>query len=307
MKKASFTLQLLKPVYWPTWLLVFVLYLLMLMPMRFQDKVARGLSRLVMKRNRKRYDVVQTNLKLCFPHNTEAQIRNSIQSHFEYLIMGLLHYGLVWWASRTRLESHVQTDGFGKIDQARSKGKNVILMLSHCTGLEFAVAAITQRYQSAGPYKPFKNPVFDWLIARGRQRYDCLTYTREEGLRPLIKHAREGRVIIYLADEDLGAEVSEFAEFFGIQKATIPVLGRLARSCKAVVLPVFACYDSQAHLYNIKVFDATPDFPTGEQQRDAELMNAMIEKVVRVCPDQYFWTLKLFKTRPAESDEKFYP
>ena len=100
------------------------------------------------------------------------------------------------------------------------------------------MTAISMDYSANGPYKVMRNPVIDWKIANGRLRFGSKNgsklFTREDGLRPLIRETRAGKILIYLADEDLGAENSIFVPFFGVQKATIPVLGRLAKSCDAV-------------------------------------------------------------------------
>jgi lauroyl-KDO2-lipid IV(A) myristoyltransferase len=130
-------------------------------------------------------------------------------------------------------------------------------------------------------------------------------FTRQEGLRPLVKMAREGRALVYLADEDLGPEVSVFADFFGVSKATIPVLGRMARACNAVVLTCISCYDEHRRKYVVKVFPALENFPQGDDEIDARSMNQSIETAVLECVPQYFWTMKWFRTRPPGEEDVY--
>lgn len=291
---------LLHPRYWPAWFAIGCFYLLSLLPVAFLDVIGKWLGKLLASKNLKRRRIVMTNLQLCFPDKPLDEIEQMMLAHFEYLMRGIMHYGLIWWASEKRLQRHLQLEGFEQVSEIQQSGQNVIVLLSHCTGLEFAVSALSQQFACSGPYKPFKHPVVDWLIARARRRFnDLLPFSRDEGLRPIIRQARQGRVIIYLADEDLGADVSVFAPFFGINKATIPILGRLAQSCDAKVLPAISCYDPQKRHYRVRLFPAMQEFPVQNQQQDTELMNQMIETTVRFCPAQYFWTLKLFKTRPS--------
>jgi len=303
---AEFSRALLHPRYWLTWLGIGLFYLITLLPLPVIDKIGAILGRLLMRKNRKRYAIVKTNLSLCFSNKNESELEVMVARHFEFLMQSMMHYGLTWWASASKLQRLLQLEGFEKVNQLQQQGHNVIILLSHCTGLEFAVSAITRAFASSGPYKPFKNPVVDYLIARARQRFGCRTFTREEGLRPIISDARQGRVIIYLADEDLGPGVSVFAPFFGVQKATIPVLGRLAKSCKAKVLPAISCYDQAAHRYRISLLDGLADYPQGDELVDAAGMNQMIEKTIESCPLQYLWILKFFKTRP-EGETPLYP
>ncbi|MDH5735468.1 MAG: lipid A biosynthesis acyltransferase, partial [Gammaproteobacteria bacterium] len=92
---------------------------------------------------------------------------------------------------------------------------------------------------------------------------------------------------------------------FNVQKATVPVLGRLAKNCHADVLPCISCYDEKQKKYIIHVLPAMQDFPQGDDELDATRMNQAIENTVHICPAQYFWTLRLFRTRP-EGEERFY-
>ena len=298
--------ELLHPRFWPTWIAIGVFFLISLLPIALLDAIGVRLGHLLVRKNRKRYEIVKTNLTLCFPDKGASEIEQMVISHFEFLMRSIMHYGLVWWASEKRLRKLLKLEGFEQVKQLQDQGQNVIVLLSHCTGLEFAVSAISQNFPGSGPYKPLGNPVIDWLVAKARQRFnDGLAFRREEGLRPIIKQAKQGRVIIYLADEDLGPDVSLFAPFFGIPKATIPVLGRLAHACKAKVLPAFSCYDPVKRHYKVTLFPPMAEFPTLDQQKDTELMNNMIESTVNSCPTQYFWTLKMFKTRP-DNEQPYY-
>jgi lauroyl-KDO2-lipid IV(A) myristoyltransferase len=157
-------------------------------------------------------------------------------------------------------------------------------------------------YNTNGPYKPMRNEVVDFMFTHGRTRFGAKfggkLFTREDGLRPLIRETRAGKVLIYLADEDLGLASSVFAPFFGVPKASIPVLGRMTKACNAVVLPCVSCYDPKLRKYRVKMLPAIEDFPTGDDSVDTAAMNRAIEKTVLECPTQYLWTFRYFQTRP---------
>ena len=200
------------------------------------------------------------------------------------------------------VRKRIVREGFEQIDRYKDQGKQVIVLLCHSVGLDFAVAAITMDYNASGPYKPMRNEVVDFLFTHARTRfgarYGGRLFTRDDGLRPLIKETRAGKVLIYLADEDLGKERSVFAPFFGVSKATIPVLGRMAKACNAVGLPCVSCYDAKLKKYRVKLFPAIEDFPGGDDVVDATAMNIAIEQTVLECPEQYLWTFRYFQTRP---------
>ncbi len=300
-----FSAQLLHPRYAMTWLMLGVFYLFSWLPVAVIDVFAEGLAALAWRRNKKRVHYACVNLALCFPDKTPEQITQLARRHFSYQMKSVMHYGLIWWAPKWRLQNMVRLQGAEQIDAIHAEGKQVIALTSHSVGLEFAVTALSLRYPCSGLYKAMKNRVIDWLVAKGRTRFGVNAYTREQGFRPLIRDTRKGRVMIYLADEDLGADRCVFAPFFGVQKATVPVLGRLAKQCRAEVLPCVSCYDAAQRKYIVKLLPAMAELDGDDDVTAATQMNRAIEQTVRECLAQYFWTLRLFKTRPPGEDSVY--
>ena len=291
-------MQLLHPRYWLVWLQLGLFYVFSWLPVALIDLFAEAVAALAWRKNKKRVHYASVNLALCFPEKKPEQIARLVRQHFSYQMKSVLHYGLIWWAPRWRLQKLVQLQGAEQIDAIHAEGKQVIALTSHSVGLEFAVTALSLHYPCSGLYKAMKNRLIDWQVARGRTRFGVHAYTREQGFRPLIRDTRQGRVMIYLADEDLGAERCVFAPFFGVQKATIPVLGRLAKQCRAEVLPCVSCYDAAQRKYIVKLLPAIDALEANDDAMAAMQMNRAIEQTVRECLAQYFWTLRLFKTRP---------
>ncbi|PCJ86249.1 MAG: hypothetical protein COA54_08965 [Thiotrichaceae bacterium] len=300
--KCYFSSALLYPKYWTTWFGLLVFFLLTLLPMFITDWVGCCLGSVAEKKNKKRFNIVKTNLSLCFPSKAESEIDFMVGEYFKAQYRSLTHYFLLWWRPISVVRKKIKTNGFEKIAHHQSQGKNIIIMLPHTVGLEFAVAAIFMAHASNGPYKPMNNPVIDWMVAKGRMRFGrakgAKLFTREDGLRPLIRETRAGKVLVYLADEDLGRKNSIFIPFFGVPKATIPVLGRLAKSCDAVVLPCVACYNPNDKRYVISLLDEIENMPVGDDKKDSLAMNQSIEQVIDYCPAQYLWALRYFRTRP---------
>lgn len=294
----DFKFSYLKPEYWSTWLAISGLFLLMLLPVFVQDAVANSLGDLARSINKKRRRIARINIDLCFPELVEDEKKEMLRRTFRHQARSVLNYALIWWGSKNRLKQRIVIKGQQNIDNSLANNRAVIFMTAHSLGLEAAVSAITMRYPVTGPFNPMKNKLIDWFVANGRARHGTLIYTRETGLRPIIKDVRAGYSMFYLPDEDLGKDRSIFAPFFGVEKASVPVLGRLARNCKADVLPCISCYDETSRKYVIHVLPAIKGFPSGDDYKDTVAMNSSLEEIVRICPSQYFWIMKLFKTRP---------
>jgi len=308
-ERYRFRLSLLAPSTWPTWLGLFVYFLITLLPLSIVDRLGERLGRFVASRNRKRFNIVCRNLSVCFPDRSEREIEKLAERHFAMQLRSLMHYFMIWWRPRAYVQRHLDTDGMEKLLRAQEEGRNIILLLAHSVGLEFAVSQITLDLPAVGIYKKLPNPVIEWLVVAGRRRFShrfgSRIFNRDDGMRPILRELRTGKALIYLADEDLGESRSVFAPMFGIPKASIPLLGRLAKLGKAAVFPCVSCYDENEKKYTFHVLDAVDGLTGKDDVVDATLMNQAIERCVDLCPLQYLWTLRYFQTRP-EGDASIY-
>ena len=297
-----FRAELLHPKHWSTWIALGIYFLFTLLPMPVIDWAGRRLGEYAAKKNRKRFNIAMINLSLCFPEKSEQAIESMVLEHFRAQLRGAMHLFILWWRPLFLVKRKIVREGFEQIDYHKNQGKQVIVLVCHSVGLDFAVASLSMDYCTNGPYKPMRNKVIDFMFAYGRARIGSKLggkmFTRDDGLRPLIKETRAGKVLIYLADEDLGMENSVFAPFFAVPKATIPILGRMAKACNAVVLPCVSCYDPKIRKYRVKMLPAIEDFPSGDDVVDSTAMNKAIESSVLECPSQYLWTFRYFQTRP---------
>ncbi len=80
--------------------------------------------------------------------------------------------------------------------------------------------------------------------------------------------------------------------------ATITALGRLSRVSNAAILPAMTYFDPRRQVYEVRIHPPLEPFPSGDERQDTERMNQVLEQMIRQRPEQYMWTLRLFKTRP---------
>ncbi len=301
-ERYRFRFALLHPRNWPTWIGLAAFFIVTLLPMSFADWLGCRLGEFAASKNKKRFNIAATNLSLCFPKKSAAEIEQMTIKHFQAQFRSVLHYHILWWRPIFMVRKKIVKTGFEQIEDCRKQGKNIIILLVHSVGLDFAVSAISMDHNTVGPYKKMRNPVIDWVMANARIRFGIKQggklFTREDGLRPLIREVRAGSVMIYLADEDLGEKNSIFVPFYGVPKATLSVLGRLAQTSKAVVLPCVSCYEPDNKHYAIKLLPKIEGLPSGDDETDSLAMNKAIESAIDQCPAQYFWTLRYFQTRP---------
>lgn len=292
--------SLLTPKHWLAWLGVGLLFILVWLPWRTRHWLGKQLGSLMYRRNHKRQHIVLTNLRLCFPGMQAIQQEQLAQEHLQYYVRALLDYSVLFFRPRQWLCQRTRIQGREHIDQAIADGKNVILMLGHSVWLEFAPAVIGQHYRIYGSYKPFRNPVANWLIARSRLKSAEFIVAREEGLMKLVRALEPGLLMVFLPDEDHGAKHSVFAPFFGVRKATLTTAARLCKLGKATALPVMVNFDEASGQYNIAISPPLQNYPVKDEVQDATNLNTALQTLIEQQPAQYMWVLKLFRTRPAE-------
>ncbi|MDR2187483.1 MAG: lipid A biosynthesis acyltransferase [Azonexus sp.] len=279
--------------------IVALLWLLHFLPLPLLAAIGRGLGRALMPFFKKRQAVVALNLAWCFPELDETARRDLARRHFAGLGRSFLERGVLWWASRRRLEKLIQVVGEEHLQAELAAGRPVILLAPHFLGLDAGGVAIAMRHDVVSFYAAQSNPLFNRLLLRGRQRFgDQQLLSRKEGLRATVKAMKSGRPFYYLPDLNARPRDAVFVPFFGKPAATVSALSRLARVADAVVLPCVTRMSPGSQGYRLEIGEPWPDFPTSDAVADTARMNLWLEGVIRTMPEQYYWVHRRFKTRP---------
>lgn len=293
------TLSLWHPRYWGMWLGILLLWGIAWLPVRWRMGLGAWLGRQMMRRNAKRRRIVEVNLRLCFPDWTDMERETLAQQAFERAGQSLLDLGYLWLRGRKALLCRLRAHGVEHLRTALDSGRAPLVVTGHVVGLDMGAAYLSMACGGgSGPYNPTRKPFVDAWMAHGRTRFGATLMARQDGLRPLVKALKAGTLVYYIPDEDLGRDHALFAPFFGVSKATVPMLGRLARLGNAVVLPYITRLDPGTGLYHIHIQPPLDNFPSDDALLDTTRMNAVLESMIREDPTQYMWTFKLFKTRP---------
>lgn len=281
-----------------------LLWLLHLLPLVLLAPLGRGLGFLLYLLAGERRKVVLTNLRLCFPSQSENERRRIARAHFQAFGRSLVEHGILWWSSKERIQRLVRVEGIEHWQAVANRP--VIWLAPHFIGLDMGGARIITEWQGVSVYSHQKDPVFDRILLHGRTRFVTpVLFSRQDGIRSIVKAMRKGLPFYYLPDMDLGERDSIFVPFFGVPTATITGLSRIARLAGAVVVPVVTRQLPGAGGYVLTFYPAWRDFPSEDVGADTRRMNAFIEERVLEMPEQYYWVHKRFKTRPP-GEAKFY-
>jgi len=284
---------------------IFLLWLVHFLPLPLLAPLGRGVGLLVYALVRERREVALTNLRLCFPEWNERTRRRVARRHFQAFGRAVVEHGLLWWSRRARLQRLIRVEGREHWEAVQ--GRPVIWLAPHFVGLDMGGTRIITEWRGVSVYSRQKDPVLDRVLLRGRTRFvEPVLFSRQDGIRPVVRAMREGLPLYYLPDMDFGSRDSIFVPFFGVPAATVTALSRIARLAGALVVPAVTRQLSGGKGYVLKFYPAWQSFPTDDVAADVRRMNAFIEDRVREMPEQYFWLHKRFKTRPP-GEARFYP
>lgn len=283
---------------------VFIFWLIHFLPFRVIVAIGNGFGILFYPFAAERRRVGMINLKLCFPEMSESARKKLLREHFKMFMRGLIERSILWWASAERINGLIRVEGAEHFEAI--KDKSSILLTPHFVGMDVGGQWIAQNTDTVCMYSNQKNMYLTNLLLKKRARFrNQRLYSRQQGLRPILKGMREGCPFIYPPDQDQGIKDGAFISFFGVPAATMTSLPRIAQMTDAKVVPSITRLLPDNAGYVLTFYPAWENYPSGDDIADARRMNAFIEDRIREMPEQYFWLHKRFKTRP-EGEQKFY-
>lgn len=298
-------MRFVAPRYWLTWLGIFSLRLICILPMPVQYQLGRLLGRLLYKLVKKRRHVVQVNLALCFPEKSEAERKVMAVEVFENNAIGIFETAMAWWSNPDRFAQLCEIEGLEHIQHAQAEGQGVLLTGAHYSTLDLGGYLLGQSLKFDTVYRPHNNPLFDRFICKGRSRFVGKLIDNENS-RAIVKELRSGGVVWFAPDQDMGPKQSVFVPYFNQTAATVPATSKLARLGKAKVM-IFGQYRlPNGRGYKLTISPALEPFPTKDEAADTALVNARLEAAIREYPAQYMWVHRRFKTQPDHEKNYLY-
>jgi KDO2-lipid IV(A) lauroyltransferase len=240
--------------------------------------------------------VVQINLRLCFDHLTDADVRTLSQRVFIRFAQAWLDRGWLWHGKADVVRKRLKLTG--SVDELAGNDP-VVIFAPHFVGLDAGWTALTQQLPRhfTTIYTDQANKLMDAWILAGRQRFgSAQLFGRADGVKTIVATLRHGDPLYLLPDMNFGLHESLFVPFYGVSAATVPSLSRFARLGRAKVVPVVA--RMTPHGYEVQVMPSWNGFPTDDPLADTALMNLRLQTYIDSMPEQYYWVHKRFKDQP---------
>lgn len=296
MSAPKFELSFFHPKYGLIWLSIALLYSISWLPYRVQLLLSKGMGKLLKIFAHQRYHIAKRNIALCFPDYSQQQQDRLLNDNLTNAGMAILESSMGWWWPSWRVAKKAEFEGYELIEEALSKGKGVLAFSIHNMNLEFACRVVGLRNPSVVFYRKHKNKLMEYMQYHGRTRSNKYMIPRKNVL-GLVAALNQGEVCFYLPDQDYGRTKCEFAPLFAVPQVATTI-GSIFFAKQAHCETLFMVSIRTATGYKIKVLPGLDNFPSGDDLYDVTRINAMIEKMILMAPEQYLWMHKRFKTRP---------
>lgn len=305
IKSPPFKKSFLHPKYWLTWFGIGLLYILVLLPYPVIYWLGTRLGRFSKVFLKKRVQIAERNLELCFPQMPKSEREALVNKNFESVGMGLFETGMAWFWPEWRVKRWFKVSGLENIKKVKDSGQGILLIGIHFLTLELGARIFGICNPGVGVYRPNDNPVMDWLQTWGRLRSNKFMIDRKD-VKGMIRSLKAGEIIWYAPDHDYGPRKSVFVPLFAVDKAaTTTGTYILAKTSKPALIPFTPKRLPEGKGYELIISPPVADFPTDNEESTARAMNKVVEQEILRAPDQYMWLHRRFKTRP-EGDASLY-
>lgn len=284
---------------------------------RMTRSMARGLTGFLMALPPKltRAAVARENLRIAFPHATDAWIESTRQAMWVHLFR--LVAEIIQFERRITLENSREVITFRNRNEcvkAMCSGRTVLFLGGHYGNWEASMMAFGLFGFPMGMVaRDLDNPHLHRWFARTRQQASGhRVYAKKGDFDGINEQLRLGGWLALLCDQDAGKR-GIFADFFGKPASTFKSLALLALEYDALIVVGYGVRladdfrNSRWTQFEIGCEavidsrDAANNDPVGDLTRR---YTTALESAVRRAPEQYFWVHRRWKSEPRKRKVK---
>lgn len=260
------------------------------LPLNLSVKAGRMIGGVLYRIDRKHRNLASENISLALGlGRTEAD--TLARRVFENIGMTFAEFIKIPSLDRDFIENNIAVDGLDNYREAKAEGKGVLLLAAHLGNWELLAAPLRGEKVSV-VYKKTKNPYVNSFINGIRGSYGLKTISHRNAVKDILAALKRGEGVGILLDQHAGMKEAVIVDFIGRPAATNIGLAIIALKTGAPVVPIFLIREGEGR------YRAVYDEPiylqkSGDSEKDIKeatiRFNSVIEKYVRMYPEQWFW------------------
>src|SRR5213595_1645914 len=241
--------------------------------------------------------LAKRNVAIAFTNEkTSQEMRRLVRRHFQRLGANLLCSVKLMQIPPEKILERVEVENIEAMDREFRAGVPVVLVLSHL-GIWELFAQLMPKFvgyvRNASVYQGLGNCFIDKHVRRTRSQAGLELFDRNDGFEPVIDLLRSGGGVGVLSDQHAG-DHGVWTPFFGRLASTSPLPALLAKRTRAALIAA-GVYTTGAARWRM-VFTERFDQPAASVADLTSRINEIIEKQIRVAPEDWFWVHNRWKT-----------
>ena len=209
----------------------------------------------------------------------------------------------LWSDAVKELLPKVKVSGWEQVEQLRAQGRGIVMLTPHMGAFELLSLWIGQRVPFMAMYRQPKFAEAEAIMLAGRERLGVQMATADlKGVRMLLRHLKQGHVVGLLPDQVPSGQ-GEFVlvDWFGRPAKTMTLPVKLLHQAKAGLVVMFAKRVDEPHRFEL-YFDVVDVPDSGDITADVRTINAHMERLIRMTPEQYLWNYNRYKGAESEDE-----
>lgn len=296
------------------WLLRLLVALAPLVPLRALLRIGAALGDLIRLVSRKRRTVAENNVRLALggttdPATQERLVRESFRQ-FGMFAVECIKFATMEDTAAQRLLGW-EEDLPDLLREAAGNERRLIFVSAHFGNFELAARTLgLLGFPVLVVVRPTRDAPTTELMTRLRRRNGMEVVLRDQAARPMLRALREGRSVALLADQNAG---DLFLPFFGREAGCVDGPARLALATGSNIF-VGSCIREPGPRYiTVAAGVIRPNLAAPRDEEVVRItleMNALLEKLIRMRPEQWLWFHDRWRSarerwiRSADSNER---
>lgn len=230
-------------------------------------------------------------MRAAFPGASPEEVEGWVRGMWENLGTAAWEFSLLGRMSREDYRGYVSMEGTYFLEEARRRGKGVVLFTAHYTNWEYTSPFVSlQGHPLAVIARRMKNPYVNDFITRVRSRFDIRVILHREAVRESLRWLKKGNTLGLLFDQRI-TDGGVTVPFLGRPAYTTTLPALLALRVGAPVLPVHCWRDDRGlHMHVDKPLDTSGYRPVEEDVvRLTARMTEVVEEWIRRRPAAWLW------------------
>src|SRR4030042_1505059 len=236
-------------------LLVFLSIPLGILPFRLSLKAGELYGLLLFYLWGSRRKIALQNLRNSILSNAiiiSEPIKKIVRDNFKNLGKSFAEIIKIYYGLGNKIIDSVSIEGIENFDEAKSKGKGILVITGHCGNWELmSIASTSKHLRTAVVARPINNPYVNKFIENVRQKYGNYVIYKQAALKPIIKTLKDNGCVGILMDQAVISDEGYVIDFLGRGAWTTKMPALIARKTGAAVLPVFIHRTNGGHRIKI--------------------------------------------------------